>query len=160
MRKTEGTADVRLIECVNPVRGKWRIRWDIQAKEDGTATYMEEEFLHKPTTDEIRQTIIGWYNKQTDEAILSGFEYEGSMVWLSSENQFNYKASHDLAVQTGGATLPVTFKLGTDENPVYKVFDNLGQLTGFYRQVVLYIQGVLAEGWKKKDALDLSLYET
>ena len=82
------------------------------------------------------------------------------MVWLSSENQFNYKASHDLAVQTSGATLPVTFKLGTDENPVYKVFDNLGQLTGFYRQVMLYIQDVLAEGWKKKDALDLSLYET
>ena len=160
MRKTEGTADVRLIECVNPVRGKWRIRWDIQTRDDGTATYMEEEFLHKPTTDEIRQTIIGWYNKQTDEAILSGFEYEGSMVWLSSENQFNYKASHDLAVQTSGATLPVTFKLGTDENPVYKVFDNLGQLTGFYRQVMLYIQDVLAEGWKKKDALDLSLYET
>ena len=74
MRKTEGTADVRLIECVNPVRGKWRIRWDIQTRDDGTATYMEEEFLHKPTTDEIRQTIIGWYNKQTDEAILSGFE--------------------------------------------------------------------------------------
>ena len=38
-------------------------------------------------------------------------------VWLSSENQFNYKAAYDLAVQTGGATLPVTFKFGTDEVP-------------------------------------------
>lgn len=160
MRKTEGTADVRLIECVNPIRGKWRIRWDIQAKEDGMATYMEEEFLHKPTADEIRQTIIGYYNRQTDEAILSGFEYEGCMVWLSSENQFDYKAEHDLAVQTGGATLPVTFKLGPDEQPVYKTFDNLGKLTEFYRQTVLYIRETLAAGRKRKDALDMSLYET
>lgn len=160
MRRIEGTAGVQLIECVNPVRDKWRIRWDVQENEDGTATYMEAEFLHKPTADEIRQTIVGWYNQQTDEAILSGFEYDGSMVWLSSENQFNYKAAHDLAVQTGGATLPVTFKLGTDEHPVYKKFDNLGELTVFYRQATLYVQSVLAEGWRKKDDLDLSLYET
>lgn len=160
MRRIEGTSGVRLIECVNPIRDKWRIRWDVQENEDGTATYMEAEFLHRPTADEIRQTIIGYYNQQTDEAILSGFEYEGNMVWLSSENQFNYKAAHDLAVQTGGATLPVTFKLGTDEHPVYRKFNNLGELTEFYRQAMQYIQGVLAVGWEKKDALDLSLYET
>lgn len=160
MRRIEGTSGVRLIECVNPIRDKWRIRWDVQENEDGTATYMEAEFLHKPTADEIRQTIIGWYNQQTTEAILSGFEYEGNMVWLSNENQYDYKAEHDLAVQTGGATLPVTFKLGTDDQPVYKTFDNLGQLTEFYRQTVLYIRETLAAGRKRKDALDLSLYET
>lgn len=160
MRRVEGTSDVRLVECVNPVKGKWRIRWDVQPGEDGAATYMEEEFQHKPTVEEIRKTIVGWYNRQTDEAILSGFEYDGNMVWLSSENQFDYKAEHDLAVQTGGATLPVTFKLGTDEQPVYKTFDNLGQLTEFYRQTVLYIRETLAAGRKRKDALDMSLYET
>ena len=109
---------------MNPVKGKWRIRWDVQTSEDGKVTYMEQEFQHKPSADEIRQTIIGWYNQQTTEAILSGFQYDGNMVWLSSENQYDYKAEHDLAVQTGGATLPVTFKLGTDEQPVYKTFDN------------------------------------
>ena len=160
MTRIEGTADVRLMECVNPVRGKWRIRWDVQPGDGGTATYMEAEFAHKPTADEIRQTIIGWYNRQTGEAILSGFEYDGCIVWLSSENQFNYKAAYDLAVQTDGATLPVTFKLGTDEQPIYKVFDNLPELTAFYTQAMQHIQRMLAEGWIKKDALDLSLYET
>ncbi|MBQ4393299.1 MAG: hypothetical protein II826_09360 [Prevotella sp.] len=160
MRRIEGTSGVKLIECVNPVKGKWRIRWDVQTSEDGKVTYMEQEFQHKPSADEIRQTIIGWYNQQTTEAILSGFQYDGNMVWLSSENQYDYKAEHDLAVQTGGATLPVTFKLGTDEQPVYKTFDNLGQLTEFYRQTVLYIRETLAAGRKRKDAVDWSLYET
>ena len=159
MRRIEGTSCAQLIECVNPVRDKWRIRWDVQEKEDGTATYMEAEFPHRPTADEIRQTIVGWYNQQTEEAILSGFDYEGNMVWLSSENQFNYKAAYDLAVQTGGATLPVTFKLGSDEQPVYKVFNSLDELTAFYTAAMHHIQNALEEGWSRKDALDLSLYE-
>ena len=160
MRRIEGTSDVRLIECVNPVRGKWRIRWDVQPGENGTATYMEAEFPHRPTTEEIRQAIVGWYNQQTDEAILSGFEYEGNMVWLSSENQFNYKAAYDLAVQTAGATLPVTFKLGTDDAPCYRTFENMEDFSDFYIKAMQHIQTTLAEGWRKKDSLDLSLYET
>lgn len=150
---------MQLIECVNPVRDKWRIRWDLQEKEDGTATFMEAEFQHKPTADEIRQTIVGYYNQQTDETILSGFEYKGSMVWLSTENQFNYKAAYDLAVQTNGATLPVTFKLGTDDAPTYYTFTTLEEFSGFYMQAMQHIQNTLANGWAKKDAIDLSLYD-
>ena len=28
-------------------------------------------------------------------------------IWLSSENQFNYKVAYDLALQTNGANLPI-----------------------------------------------------
>ena len=114
-----------LLECTNPVLGKWRVRWGVEAKEDGSATYMEEELDHRPDADEIRSLVSEWYNSRTDERILSGFEYDGQPVWLSSENQFNYKAAYDLAVQTNGKNLPVTFKFGTDNVPYYKTFDTV-----------------------------------
>ena len=158
MQRIEGTAGVRLLECTSPVKNKWRVRWDVQAREDGSATYMEQEFKHRPTNDEIRSTVISWYNKETDTAILSGFVYEGVPVWLSSENQFNYKAAYDLAVQTAGATLPITFKLGTDTEPVYREFTTLEELTDFYTKAMQHIQNTLADGWKKKDVFDLSQY--
>ena len=79
-------------------------------------------------------------------------------VWLSSENQFNYKAAYDLAVQTAGATLPVVFKFGTDTEPVYREFATLEDLTDFYTKAMQHIQNTLADGWKKKDVFDLSLY--
>ena len=85
----------------------------LREREDGSADYMEENILGKPSREIIRTVILGWYNEEIDREILSGFVYEGMPVWLSSENQFNYKAAHDLAVQNGGATLPVTFKFGT-----------------------------------------------
>ena len=115
MKKVEGNIGVRLLECINPIKNKWRVRWDVQPGETGSATYMEEEFDHRPTEDEIRSTVITWHNRETDKDILSGFTYENVPVWLSSENQFNYKASYDIAVKTSGQNLPVTYKLGTNE---------------------------------------------
>lgn len=147
-----------LLECTNPVRNKWRIRWDVQTDADGSTSYMEEEFAHKPSAEEIRNAVISWYNEQTDEAILTGFSWNGTPVWLSQENQYNYKAAYDLAVQTAGATLPVTFKFGTEEEPVYHTFTSLDEATDFYTKAVAHIQDTLADGWKKKDAFDVSLY--
>lgn len=158
MRRVEGNAGVRLLECTNPVKDKWRVRWDVQAREDGAASYMEEEFGHKPTGEEIRSTVMAWYNGQTDAAILSGFRYGGVPVWLSQENQFNYKSAYDLAVQTDGGMLPVTFKFGTDTEPQYHTFETLEELTDFYTKAMSHIRAALADGWKKKDAFDLEGY--
>ena len=44
MKKVEGNTGVRLLECINPIKNKWRVRWDVQPGENGSATYMEEEF--------------------------------------------------------------------------------------------------------------------
>ena len=158
MRRVEGSSGVSLMECTNPVKDKWRIRWDVQEKENGSASYMEEEFNHKPTGEEIRTLVMSWYNSQTDAAILSGFVYKDAPVWLSTENQYNYKAAYDLAVQTGGETLPVTFKFGSDEQPEYHTFTQLEELKDFYTKAVGFIQTVLAEGWEKKDKFNLELY--
>ena len=158
MKRVEGTADVRLIECVSPVKNKWRIRWDIIPNEDGSASYMEMEFSHKPSEDEIQSTIANWYNKQTDLAILSGFVWNDMMIWLSQENQFNYKAAYDMAVQTEGKSLPVTFKFGTDDEPCYYEFNTMLDFTDFYSKALAYIQHTLAEGWSKKATFNAMKY--
>lgn len=159
MKRVEGSAGVSLLECTNPVKNKWRVRWDVETREDGSASYMEEELDHKPDAEEVRSLVSGWYNAETDKRILSGFEYDGQLVWLSSENQFNYKAAYDLAIQTGGQNLPVTFKFGTDDSPSYRTFETVEKLQDFYIKVMEHVQTALLEGWKKKDALDLALYD-
>ena len=158
MRRVEGGGGVQLIECINPVRNKWRIRWDVQGLGNGNVTYMEHDFDHKPVVDEVKGIVLSWYNTNIDEDILSGFVWNGMPVWLSSENQFNYKASYDLAVQSV-KSLPVTFKFGSDDEPVYYRFTTLEELSDFYTKAMKYIQETLEAGWKKKDAFDLNLYQ-
>ncbi len=157
MQKINGSKGIALIECVNPVKQKYHVRWAIQETEDG-AEYLEEVFDHCPTLDEIKHIITTWYNLQTGQKIVSGFKFKDMPVWLSSENQFNYKAAFDLAVQTKGQNLPVTFKFGTDEQPVYHEFTTVAELTEFYTAAMKFVQDTLSEGWKEKEAIDWKMY--
>ena len=155
--RIQGSAGVAPIECVNPRKDKWRVRWDIE-EQDGMATYEEAEFDRRPTLDEIKAAVLASYNTRIDEAIRSGFRWEETPVWLSAENQFNYKAAYDLAVLSGGKTLPVTFKFGTSDEPCYHTFTDIDELTDFYTKAMRHIQDTLADGWKSKDNFNLELY--
>lgn len=157
-QRVEGSPYTPLIECTNPVRNKWRIRWDVQLLQNGNISYYEAEFTHRPTDEEIRSVIVTEINAETDRKILSAFTYDGHMVWLSSENQFNYKVAYDLAVQTDGLSLPVTFKLGTDEEPCYYEFKTVAQITDFYTKAIAHIQKAIEQGWLAKDSINISLY--
>lgn len=153
-----GCAGVAPIECVSPRKNKWKIRWNITEKDDGSAEWLEKDFDHKPTIEEVRNVIIQYHNKQVDAKILSGYRWKDMPVWLSTENQFNYKASFDLAVQTNGENLPVRFKFGTDEEPLYHDFTTIEELTDFYMGAMSFINATLQEGWQAKDSIDLTLY--
>lgn len=110
--------------------------------------------------DDAKQAILDDINARTDEKILSGFTWNEKPVWLSMESQFNYKASYDKAVQTKGATLPVTFKLGEqDGTPVYHTFESLEEFTDFSDKTIAYVQACLEAGWSEKDGIDWSPYE-
>lgn len=157
--RANGPQGVKLLECTNPVKDKWRVCWDVHNNDDGSADYLEVEFKGKPSDEDIKAMVTQWYNDRTNETILSGFSWGGMSVWLSTENQFNYKVAYDLAVQSGGSSLPVTFKFGTDEEPCYHTFSDISELTDFYTKAMQHIQDALADGWKNKDSFDLSLYK-
>lgn len=107
----------------------------------------------------IKDMILAWYNEGIDKRILEGFVWNDMPVWLSSENQFNYKAAYDLAVQTGGQNLPIVFKFGTTDEPVYHTFSTVEELSDFYLKAMAYINTCLSEGWAKKDAIDWEQYK-
>lgn len=155
--KIHGGEDTPLVQCINPILDKWMVLWAI-GYEDNSFTFMAEEIGHKPTLQEIKDIVLSWYNADIDNRILSGFVWKGIPVWLSMENQFNYKAAYDLAVQTNGQLLP-TFKFGTTESPVYHKFESLEDLRDFYISVMSYVTDTLATGWQAKDKIDWTVYE-
>ena len=146
------------IECINYRVGKWIVRWGAHEGAEGVQ-HMGETFCARPSLEKVRSTIEAWINAQTAERIRSGFTWKGMPVWLSQENQMNYKAAYDLAVQTDGATLPVMFKFGMSEQPVYHTFDNLADLQDFYTKAMRHIQNTLEAGWQRKDTLDWAQYQ-
>lgn len=128
-------------------------------KNSNYATWMVEQFKYKPTLDNIKSIILRWYNNQIDQKILSGFVWKDMQVWLSRENQFNYKAAYDLALQTNGANLPCKFKFGSTEEPIYYTFESVGDLQDFYMSAMNFINTTLNEGWAKKDTINWEDYK-
>lgn len=119
-----------------------------------------KRYDHKPTVAEIKNDVETLINGETEKKILSGFEWRGIKVWLSLENQINFKAAYDLAVQTDGDTLPKKLKLGEDDEgrPMYHLFESVSEFTEFYKSAVEYIEKTIQEGWEQKDGVNYGEY--
>lgn len=165
MMKFQGNSGVALLECLNPRKQTYAVRWGITPSKDENGKeienfveYMEERLDHKPNLSEIKSIVTSWYNSEIDAKIVSGFKFNGNIVWLSTENQFNYKAAYDIAVQTGGMNLPIIFKLGSEEKPAYIQFNTVSEIQQFYINAMNHIQKTLENGWKTKDSINWDAY--
>lgn len=150
MKRAEGTPNAEPIVCLNPIRGTWRVRLGITPTETG-AEWMEEDFDHRPTADEIRALFVELVNEKVQQSILTGMVYNDMPVWLSEENQLNFRST---------PTVPVRFKLGEaeDGSPVYHTFTTQKELTAFNKAVADHIAACLNEGWTEKDCFDVEPY--
>ena len=123
--------------------------------------YLYKAQISQVTLDVVKNAVIEDINAQTDENVLTGFVWNNKPVWLSMENQFNFKSGYDLAVQTNGANLPIKYKIGQDEdgNPVYHTFTTVNTITDFFTKGTAYIIATLNDGWARKDSIDWQPYE-
>lgn len=158
MKKTYSNEAPELVLHINPVKNIWQIAFDVKKVEENKFEYLTYEFRYKPTLEEIKTLITDYYNKCCDKEILNGFTYENLPVWLSQENQFNYKSAFDLAKQTNSSNLPVKFKFGTDIEPQYFVFETLEKLEDFYIKMNQFTHSTLEKYWELKDSIDWELY--
>ena len=180
MTRHQGDNGLPLIECCDTRLQKYRVRTDFQpyvdpeTEEQRGVTFIETEFPYKPTIAEVKTFVIGVIDAQTDEKILNGYEWtvlhgddsgahagETVKVWLSDENQGNFKEAHRLASIDASRIIPVRFKISEDEGKkaVYETFHSFEELNAFYLGAFAYIKGLLDEGWQKKDSFDWSEYE-
>lgn len=163
--------NIKDYSCVKEDASRIVIGYGFEAVDKNNATWYEV-YLYKKQTSQIsleivKNAIINDINERTDEKIVSGLVWQPKLggepipVWLSTENQFNFKSAYDLAVQKNGATLPVTFKMGENEDgtPVYHTFETMEDADDFYLQAVAHINATLAEGWQEKDSIDWTPYE-
>lgn len=114
--------------------------------------------------EKIKEYVTDYYNKQTDKNILSGFVWtdpagKGHNVWLSSENQFNYKAAYDAYLTNGMPKDGFTVKLGDSYDNDYYTFTDITTLADFYLKGLQYVQSALSDGWAIKNAIDWTVYE-
>lgn len=148
MRVKSSNREVKGLECIDPNRNIWRLRWDIL-----NGSYEEIELRHKPTIDEIKSIVLGWYNSQVEENIKSGFIFQGRKLYLNKETQMNINLFSDASV------FPLTLKMGEEYSPVFVVFNTKEELKNLKNSMASHIKKCLREGWDIKSNINWSIYE-
>jgi hypothetical protein len=136
-------------ELYAPIRKDYNrilVNYEYKDEPDGVnGTWYEIVFYTKQTPylniQMVKDAIIKDINSQTDEKILDGYEWtilhgddagKTVKVWLSAENQNNFKAFHDAVKDYPNLeAFPVTYKLAEDEEgkPVYETFESATELS-------------------------------
>ena len=119
----------------------------------------------------VKDAIENDINSRVDEKILCSYPWtvlhgddagKDVKVWLSKENQSNFKAKYDLHFTKPEAlTFPTIYKIAEDDdhNAVFEVFQNFEELEAFYLGGIAYIEQCYQAGWQEKDDIDWTPYE-
>lgn len=145
-------------------RSRLIVSYEMTPLEDGVhATWFEIYFYKKPhpvvTFDDIKEAILKDVDDGVKRMIIEDMRWEDKQVWLSLENQQNYKTALDVAKETGGANLPIKFKLGKEDEPTYVTFTTIEALREFWLACATHIRECLAYGWDVKDNIDWDTYK-
>lgn len=135
-------------------------------EENGNGYDYRETFDHIPTPEELRTVIHDHVDALTDEKILTGYQWtvlhgdhagQTVNVWLSTENQNNFKAKHDAALAyPEEVRFPFSYKISedADHKAIYETFQNIGELARFYLGGLNFIDSCLGAGWVEKNTAD------
>lgn len=139
------------------------VSYNLVPLEDGVHAIWNEIYFYKKqhpfiTFEQIKESILTDINNNVKLSIIDSLIWNGHKVWLSTENQANYKSYTDLAIQTNGANLPIKVKFGDDSNPDYYIFTTVEDIKNFWIACNNHIITQINKGWSLKDSIDWSKY--
>ena len=169
---------------VKDERSRVVVSYGMVAEEDNVHATWYEVYLCKsqtgiPDLRAVRQAVEDDIDKQTDAKILNTFPWtilhgdnekpidqrdigREITVWLSRENQDNFKEAHRLACIDATKVVPIRFKLNEEEDKsaIYDTFETFEELNDFYLRAFNYIKvDCIDAGWARKDFIDWQPYE-
>lgn len=147
-------ADLAPIECINPRRDRWAVRWDLHQEQDGAWFASEVVVDHRPTVDEIRSIISRHIDAITQDEIINGFSWKGKPVRLTDDAQRNFLFavySLDRTGEIDRAQFVGLLEAQTDAEAA----DELGDMVAAIWQ---HIKQKRADGIAAKNAVDFSKY--
>ena len=128
-------------------------------EENGHGFDYRHTFDHMPVIEEVRAVVTEHINAQVKERIVQGMTWDDIPVWLDETTQRNYLMKA-LQVQNGTNVLPVTVKIGTDEDPVFVTFNTADDYMRFFNAVSAHISKEQATGWEEKTGIDWSVFDS
>lgn len=116
---------MKLMECINPRRDRWIIRFDKHSEtiDDGTGNsieavgYRKEVLNYQPTLDEIKAIVADAISEYDSSSEVNGFTLNGTTMWLDKQTRTSLMQTVSAGEEDGETTLwsgtipPVSFSM-------------------------------------------------
>lgn len=129
---------------------------EIPCSNNDTHYLFNKEYKGKPTQETVSDDVLSELNSECEKEIREGFRYNEYSVWLSLENQQNYKMLYDYLNNCGTEQTKVKL-YDAQGNGVYMEFD-VKEYQPFYFAIIEYINATLSKYWDIKDNIVLQEY--
>jgi hypothetical protein len=115
-------------------------------------------FNSKPSINVIKDTINSSINQNTKQYIENNFKWNGMSIYLSIENQIDYKLLLDTTILLEGTNLPEEVKFKVNGENIYYSFETIDDMKDFIIAMNNHIRRYIAEGNKAKDEVNYDEY--
>ena len=144
-------------------KNKWELFYGFGKDNDQEETgwNYRERFDHRPSLDEIKETIVGVIESEYADKLRYGLTWNELPVEYTEERKSDLTGML-VAMQAGIMELPVTLNLGTypDGSPVFHEFAKPEEIIGVAKAISNHKIAVCNAEWQEKSSVDWSVYET
>lgn len=137
---------------------KYIVSWGL--KNIGGDNYQWDYYLfnYKPSINDIKNIINNSINEKTKQYITNKFEWNGMSIYLSLENQIDYKLLLDTTLLLDGANLPEKVKFKVNGENFYYSFETIDDMKDFIIAMNNHIRKHINNGNNSKDEINYDDY--
>lgn len=153
------TGKITEFKTINYVNNKYVISWGLEQINDDTYRWKYFIMNTKPSVDEIKATIETYINDNTKHIIETSFYWNNMNIYLSLENQIDYKLLFDITMIKEGSNLPEKLKFKINGEKIYYDIDTIDEFKDFMISMNNHIRVCLDKGNNLKDSINYEEYK-
>lgn len=154
--------DLPLLECMNPYKDIWAIRYEI-GKEDDCTLYAEAWTKGRPSIDEIRAYLYDASKAEEAEKVCKSFVWHSQRtgkdypILLDEENQRNYTEQFRKLKEDGLPLSNFPFFFGLQSELPY-TFESVEEMTQWHNACFVFVATIKAEYIAKRNSININDY--
>ena len=142
----------------NDKSNKYIVSWGLTNIGGINYKWNYEIFDKKPSINTIKKTINNYINSQTRYCIENKFRWNDMSIYLSIENQIDYKLLFDTTTLLEGSNLPAKVKFKINGESIYYNFETIEDMKDFIIAMNNHIRACLEVGNKAKEEINYDDY--
>ena len=141
------------------INNKYVISWGLEKVNDDSYKWKYFVSNNKISKNEIKDIINAYVNSEVKKSIENKFEWNSMHIYLSLENQIDYKLLFDVTMLQNGKNLPETIKFKVNGENIFYEIESIEEFKDFIIKMNNHIRTCIKIGNNIKESINYVDYQ-